>query len=68
MCCITFSPPLELPDDRLDPIQDRVRSPVVLRGLDGHRVKDNAGHHLTGKLAFSPNYHYLPPPYEPHLG
>ena len=56
--------PLELPDDRLDPIQDRVRSPVVLRGLDGHRVKDNAGHHL-GKLAFSPNYYYLPPP--PHF-
>ena len=62
--CIKFSPPLELPDDRLNPIQDRVRSPVVLRGLDGHRVKDNAGHHL-GILAFSPNYYYLPPP--PHF-
>ena len=41
------STPSELPDDSLDPIEDRVGSPVVVGRLERDRVEHNTGHHLV---------------------
>lgn len=37
----------DLSDDSLDPVQGRMNAPVVVNGVQGHGVKDDAGHDLA---------------------